>query len=130
MKVFVGGKNINSTRHFKWTLNHIVLLSNALKMPEIRPLHFIVWFCLHSYVLSTDITPADSLLNWTYSLKSKGRRVFSQADEDGVIEEVFNYVGTTNKVYVEFGASDGQECNTRYLRWVTLNGDYRVKSIC
>ena len=100
------------------------------KMPEIRPLHFIVWFCLHSYVLSTDITPADSLLNWTYSLKSKGRRVFSQADEDGVIEEVFNYVGTTNKVYVEFGASDGLECNTRYLRWVTLNGDYRVKSIC
>ena len=86
-------------------------------MPETGPLHFIVWFCLHSHVLSTDITHADSLLNWTYSLKSKGRRVFSQADEDGVIEEVFNYVGTTNKVYVEFGASDGQECNTRYLRW-------------
>ena len=57
------------------------------------------------------------LANWIQGLQSKGKRVFSQNDEDGVIEEIFNYIGTTNKVYVEFGASDGQECNTRFLRY-------------
>ena len=30
---------------------------------------------------------------------------------------------------MEFGAADGQECNTRYLRWVNLNGDNRVKAM-
>ena len=101
-----------------------------IQMYEFQTLNFIIWFCLHCQALfeATD-TDAHFLHNWIQSLQSKGRRVFSQADEDGVIEEVFNHVGTTNKVYVEFGASDGQECNTRYLRWVSLNGDYRVKSI-
>ena len=31
------------------------------------------------------------------------------------LEEVFNYIGTTNNVYVEFGASDGKEFNMKYL---------------
>jgi len=89
-----------------------------IQMYEFQTLNFIIWFCLHCQALfeTTDTDDAHFLHNWIQSLQSKGRRVFSQADEDGVIEEVFNHVGTTNKVYVEFGASDGQECNTRYLR--------------
>ena len=99
-------------------------------MHEFRQWHLIAWFCSHCQALSVDTTTHDdSLHNWIQSLQSKGRRVFSQADEDGVIEEVFSFVGTTNKVYVEFGAADGQECNTRYLRWVNLNGDNRVKAM-
>ena len=57
------------------------------------------------------------LFNWIKSLQRKYKKVFSQTNEDGVIEEIFNYIGTTNKVYVEFGAADCKECNTRYLRW-------------
>ena len=33
-----------------------------------------------------------------------------------MLEEVFDYLGTTDKIYVEFGVEDGRECNTRYLR--------------
>ena len=75
-----------------------------------------IFFRFYSNVFS-EIQPENDLLGkWIQGLQTKGKRVFSQNDEDGVIEEIFDYIGTTNKVYVEFGASDGQECNTRFLR--------------
>ena len=42
-------------------------------------------------------------------------RVYSQNGEDGAIAEIFRRIGTTNKVFVEFGASDGDENNTVLL---------------
>ena len=43
------------------------------------------------------------------------RQTYSQGGEDGVLEEIFNRIGTTNKHFVEFGVSQGTENNTAYL---------------
>lgn len=42
-------------------------------------------------------------------------KVFSQNGEDGIIEEIFNRIGTTNKFFVEFGVGNGLENNSAYL---------------
>jgi len=41
-----------------------------------------------------------------------GYRIYSQSDEDGLINEIFNRIGTTNKEFVEIGVGDGLENNT------------------
>ena len=56
------------------------------------------------------------VIAWSRGLVKKGFKVFSQNDEDGAIEAVFDYIGTTDKVYVEFGVESCIECNSRYLR--------------
>ena len=45
---------------------------------------------------------------------------FSQNGEDGIINEIFNRISTTNKYFVEFGVDDGMENNTLFL----LNNDW------
>lgn len=53
--------------------------------------------------------------------KSSGRlnyaefQVYSQNGEDGIINEIFSRIGTTNKFFVEFGVGDGLTNNTAYL---------------
>jgi hypothetical protein len=42
-------------------------------------------------------------------------KVSSQNGEDGIIAEIFRRIGTTNRTFVEFGASDGSENNTTLL---------------
>ncbi|WFU18831.1 hypothetical protein [Bradyrhizobium sp. CB3481] len=41
-----------------------------------------------------------------------GYKVFSQEDEDGIIAEIFNRIGTETKQFVEIGVENGWECNT------------------
>lgn len=36
-------------------------------------------------------------------LERYGYKVYSQNDEDGIIAEIFNRIGTTDKRFVEFG---------------------------
>lgn len=44
-----------------------------------------------------------------------GYKVYSQNDEDGIIQEIFARIGTQDKTFVEFGVSNGLECNTLNL---------------
>lgn len=48
------------------------------------------------------------------SLALKGFKVFSQTDEDGILEAIFRSVGN-NRTFLEIGVEDGTECNTHYL---------------
>ncbi len=41
-----------------------------------------------------------------------GFKTYSQSDEDGIIQEIFNRVGTSNRIFVEFGVESCVECNS------------------
>ena len=41
-----------------------------------------------------------------------GFKVYSQHDEDGIIQEIFRRIGTSSRTFVEFGVETGVECNT------------------
>ena len=61
-----------------------------------------------------------------------GQKIYSQNEEDGMILEIFNRIGTTNKTFVEFGAGDGLENNTLALllnNWKGLWIDGSSRSI-
>lgn len=65
---------------------------------------------------------------WLHELNRHTTKYFSQAGEDGVLEFIFQNIGTTNKVCVEFGAGDGFGLsNTRHFvnnGWNALMMDY------
>lgn len=42
-------------------------------------------------------------------------KVYSQNGEDGIIEYIFDVVGSDSGILVEIGVQDGKECNTRYM---------------
>jgi len=48
-------------------------------------------------------------------LERHGRKVWSQCDEDGILEEIFRRIGIASRSFVEFGVSNGRECNTLKL---------------
>lgn len=51
-----------------------------------------------------------------------GFKVYSQNDEDGIIQEIFRRIGATNRAFVEFGVEAGTECNTVKLLVDGWNG--------
>ena len=60
-----------------------------------------------------------------------GFKVYSQNEEDGIIEAIFNDIGTTDKIFCEIGIGDCIENNTHYLLlkdwkgiWIDLRSKY------
>jgi len=49
-------------------------------------------------------------------------QVFSQNGEDGIIQEIFDRVGYTNKYFIEFGVENGLECNSTNLLYKGWSG--------
>ena len=44
-----------------------------------------------------------------------GFKVYSQNDEDGIIQEIFRRIGVAHRTFVEFGVQTGVQCNTARL---------------
>lgn len=44
-----------------------------------------------------------------------GFQVFSQSNEDGLIQYLIHQIGIPNKTFIEFGVEDYSECNTKFL---------------
>ncbi|GHT48231.1 hypothetical protein AGMMS49965_26410 [Bacteroidia bacterium] len=78
-----------------------------------------------SVEVSTELLKLQLLSNPKYAapgrLEPHGFSVYSQNDEDGIIQEIFKRIGTTSKTFVEFGF-DGLQSNTTYLLMQGWNG--------
>jgi len=48
-------------------------------------------------------------------LTRHGFKIYSQNDEDGILQEIFRRIGATGRRFVEFGVQSGFECNTAKL---------------
>ncbi|MBY0357852.1 MAG: FkbM family methyltransferase [Candidatus Obscuribacterales bacterium] len=62
-------------------------------------------------------------------LVSFGKQYFSAQDEDGIIAEIFQRIGTSNKTFVEIGPGVGRENNSLYLLLQNWNGFWLDKSM-
>jgi len=49
------------------------------------------------------------------NLRTVGFKVFSQWDEDGIIQYLVSHLPIQNKTFIEFGVEDYEESNTRFL---------------
>ena len=48
-------------------------------------------------------------------LAGHGFKAYSEGDQDGILQEIFRRIGTTNRHFIEFGCGNGMENNTLYL---------------
>jgi hypothetical protein len=55
-------------------------------------------------------------------LTKYGFKAYSQGDEDGMIQEIFQRIGTNTKTFIEFGVGNGLENNTIYLLYQGWKG--------
>ena len=82
---------------------------------------------LHSFVKTRHQRNDEGLelnlrLNNPLYLERFGFKVYSQNDEDGIIEEIFNRINIKTKTFIEFGVGNGIENNSHYLLHKGWNG--------
>ncbi len=64
----------------------------------------------------------DSRFQNKKNLLKHGYKIFSQQDEDGIIDEIFNRIGSGSKKFIEMGLETGIECNTTNLLFQEWSG--------
>ncbi|MBP2636946.1 MAG: hypothetical protein H6Q72_2853 [Firmicutes bacterium] len=78
------------------------------------------------YAMSLDNAWRNILSDAKYSdpkrLEQCGYKVYSQTDEDGIIDEIFRRIGTSSKKFIEFGVEKGLENNTLFLLYQGWKG--------
>ena len=67
---------------------------------------------LHAYLQGLHDAPRNA--DERRLLKS-GYRVYSQADEDGILHEIFRRIGEGKRAFLELGVGNGLENNTLFL---------------
>lgn len=115
-----------SKNDFSWRLNYIIqgiesLLSRGRQTA--------------GYAARTEIgNILNSLSPDPKRLEHFGFKVYSQSDEDGIIEEIFRRLGIKTGSFYEIGVENGLECNSLYLihkgwsgTWIEGNADQREK---
>lgn len=74
----------------------------------------IKYFLKGLYSIQSEILKYKILENMP-SLNKFEHRIYSQHGEDGILEQIFFRIGTTNKFFFECGAGEGEQNNTTYL---------------
>ena len=100
-----------------------------------------LWLCLRFFLSSilSQVLFQWNKLNFNYgnleTLNIFEKKVYSQNGEDGIIEHIFDIIGTETKYFVELGVEDGFECNTKLLNdkkgWkgLLMDGDGGLNNI-
>ena len=65
--------------------------------------------------LLTEKLQSEKKFQEAFSLIPYGFKVYSQNDEDGILQEIFRRIGIKTKTFIEFGVGDGLENNSLYL---------------
>jgi hypothetical protein len=86
-------------KNVKNFLAHYMFLSGVAELHDIELENFL----------------ANERFNSHNPLVKRGYRVFSQLDEDGIIQEIFHRLGIKTGVFLELGVGDGTENNTLNL---------------
>ena len=97
-----------------------ILLNNSNTIMNDRFYERTLKYALSDYYIN-EILKSDKYKD-EKRLEKFGYKVFSQNDEDGIVNEIFNRIGTTNKFFVEFGVQDGLESNCHFLLFQGWNG--------
>jgi hypothetical protein len=67
------------------------------------------------HLLGQQMSRKVALLPTNESFRNVGFKIFSQWDEDGIIQYLVSHLPIQNKTFIEFGVEDYEESNTRFL---------------
>jgi len=79
-------------------------VANHLPQPTIERIHRGgIYYSYARFPTADEISLYPAPKNWLMELPSREYKWLSEMGQDGIIEEIFKNIGTTNKFYVEFG---------------------------